>query len=426
MEDAGRSGRVLQVNVSPGGVPKLPVPRAWVDELGLDGDAHHDRTEHGGPHRAVCLFGIEAIERLRSEGHPVEAGSTGENLTTSGVEWSLLPVGARARIGAELELEIAGDAGPCATQAHNFRDGKYSRMSIELHQSDSRMYARVLHEGEVKPGDSITILPPAPDSRAREEALLERLDAAEGKSSLAAWQAAAGAGFDVRIIADGELLMAASPDLPGPAFNHANGLARLPNLISEATAFFDAHGCPGWLVTDRPPWPGALHTLELEIHAAEPSAIAPAALPRGVIVRPLEPDEGTLVEAVYGRAGSGDDRSSDSPDPWPAVYAALTRHPHRTILVAVLQSQPVAVATLHTHRRTGWLRGAAVIPEARGRGIQRALVAERVKLAVERGCDLVGASAELGSMSARNLAVMGMRPVGRRRHYRYEPAGTPV
>ena len=29
-------GRVLQVNISPGGVPKLPVDRAWVGELGLD------------------------------------------------------------------------------------------------------------------------------------------------------------------------------------------------------------------------------------------------------------------------------------------------------------------------------------------------------------------------------------------------------
>ena len=98
---------MLQVNVSRGGVPKLPVDRAWVGRLGLDGDAHKDRTEHGGPHRAVCLFGIEAIARLQAEGHPVEPGSVGENLTTSGVEWSLLPVGSRARIGDELELELA-------------------------------------------------------------------------------------------------------------------------------------------------------------------------------------------------------------------------------------------------------------------------------------------------------------------------------
>ena len=86
------TGKVLQVNISGGGVPKKPVERAWVGVLGLEGDAHRENTVHGGPHRAVCLFGIEVIERLQSEGHPVEPGSVGENLTTSGIEWSLAGV----------------------------------------------------------------------------------------------------------------------------------------------------------------------------------------------------------------------------------------------------------------------------------------------------------------------------------------------
>lgn len=34
---AAADGRVLQVNISPGGVPKLPVERGWVGPLGLDG-----------------------------------------------------------------------------------------------------------------------------------------------------------------------------------------------------------------------------------------------------------------------------------------------------------------------------------------------------------------------------------------------------
>ncbi len=63
--------RVRQVNVSSGGVPKLPVPVARVGRLGLEGDDHADRTEHGGPFRAVCLYSIEAIERVRAEGHPI-------------------------------------------------------------------------------------------------------------------------------------------------------------------------------------------------------------------------------------------------------------------------------------------------------------------------------------------------------------------
>ncbi len=100
-------GRVVQVSVSAGGLPKLPVDRAWVGELGLEGDGHHDFTSHGGPHRAVCLYSIEAIERLQAEGHPVEPGSVGENLTTTGIEWSLLPVGTIAHVGDELVLELS-------------------------------------------------------------------------------------------------------------------------------------------------------------------------------------------------------------------------------------------------------------------------------------------------------------------------------
>jgi MOSC domain-containing protein YiiM len=196
---------VLQVSVSAGGVPKLPVAGAWIRRLGVDGDAHHEHTVHGGPHRAVCLFSIEAIERLQAEGHPVEPGSVGENLTTSGIEWSTLPVGTRARVGADAMLEIASSTTPCETQRPNFRDGRFSRINIALHPTDSRMYARVLEEGYVKPGDPIELLPPAPDSRAHIEALLARIDRPAKSSSLKLWAAARKAGFDVRVLDDGDI-----------------------------------------------------------------------------------------------------------------------------------------------------------------------------------------------------------------------------
>ena len=72
-DDAGRrvSGRVAQVSVSPrGGVPKRAVAEAAVGPLGLAGDAVRYTKIHGGPERAVCLFSLDLIERLREEGHP--------------------------------------------------------------------------------------------------------------------------------------------------------------------------------------------------------------------------------------------------------------------------------------------------------------------------------------------------------------------
>ena len=61
-------GRVVQINVSPGGVPKLPVASARVTLEGLEGDGHRDLEHHGGPERALCLFALEQIRALQAEG----------------------------------------------------------------------------------------------------------------------------------------------------------------------------------------------------------------------------------------------------------------------------------------------------------------------------------------------------------------------
>ena len=86
-------GRLVQVNVSDGGVPKLPVPTARVTRAGVEGDRQNEATVHGGPHRAVSLLGIEAIGRVAAEGNPIGPGTTGENLTVAGFDVSLLPLG---------------------------------------------------------------------------------------------------------------------------------------------------------------------------------------------------------------------------------------------------------------------------------------------------------------------------------------------
>ena len=105
------------------------------------------------------------------------------------------------------------------------------------------------------------------------------------------------------------------------------------------------------------------------------------------------------------------------------MYEGLARTRSRHLFVAEIDGRMVANASLHVNARTGWLRGALVEPQARGRGIQRALVAARVRAAAHLGCNLVGASAEAGSTSARNIERMGMRQIGIRETYVYVPAG---
>lgn len=420
------TGRVVQVSVSDGGVPKRPVERAWVGVLGLEGDAHRENTVHGGPHRAVCLFSIEAIERLHSEGHPIEPGSAGENLTTSGIEWSLLPVGTRARIGDQLELEVSSSTTPCATQVRNFSDGNFNRIRIELHPSDSRMYARVITEGEVKLGDPITLLPDVNPGAVIDE-MLRRLNRAEGKSALAAWRAAAASGFAIDIVDDGEIALASSTELPGPAFNSAQGLVRLPNLLSMATEFFDAHNTTGYLWFDGPPWLGAVPFMEGDVLGAflhddaVVRALAQINVPDGVTIRRIEPGDADIYNAVRSGNSSAGGVTQDGPNPWPQVYAHLARTHARQLFVAEMDGVAVGNASLHVSAGTGWLRGALVAPEARGRGIQTALIAARIQAAIDAGCDLVGAQAEPGEVSARNLMRMGLRRLGGQNNYEYVP-----
>lgn len=155
--------RIVQINVSSGGVPKRPVPSAEVTILGLAGDAHRDLEHHGGPDRALCIFSLERIRALQAEGHPITPGSIGENLTVEGIDWSVVTPGSRLRLGSGVIVEITRYTAPCSNITGAFRNGDYSRVSQKRHPGDSRVYARVLREGPIRCGDPIELLAPSPD-----------------------------------------------------------------------------------------------------------------------------------------------------------------------------------------------------------------------------------------------------------------------
>ncbi|MEC3977410.1 GNAT family N-acetyltransferase [Amycolatopsis sp. H20-H5] len=87
-------------------------------------------------------------------------------------------------------------------------------------------------------------------------------------------------------------------------------------------------------------------------------------------------------------------------------------------LIAVEHSAPgirrfllgnVAAAALSVHGTTAVLGGAATLPEHRGEGAQRRLLAHRVAVAAGLGCRLAVATAAPDSPSAANLARSGFR-----------------
>jgi hypothetical protein len=115
---------VFQINCSGGGVPKVACHEAEVNQLGLVADDQADKKHHGGPERALSLYSLEHILTLQGEGHPIFPGSTGENLTVSGLDWAQIVPGARLQIGegeTAVHLTITSFAPPAARSGTPFR-----------------------------------------------------------------------------------------------------------------------------------------------------------------------------------------------------------------------------------------------------------------------------------------------------------------
>ena len=156
--DSSRTGRILAVSISAGGVPKGRVGVAQVLRSGLVGDAQNDTKHHGGPDRAVCVYAVEVIRRLQQEGHPIDIGTAGENITVEGIDWEGITPGLRLQLGEDVLLEVASYTNPCKTIKDSFIDGEFIRIAEKFHPGWSRVYARVISEGEVRPGDPVRLV----------------------------------------------------------------------------------------------------------------------------------------------------------------------------------------------------------------------------------------------------------------------------
>jgi MOSC domain-containing protein YiiM len=147
--------RAVGLHVNPhGGVPKYPVDHLIVQANGCLGDKQRDTRYHGGPDRAVCILLTSVLEKLQADGHPIEAGSTGENLLIDGLHPESLHAGCRLNVG-EVVLELTGDAPPCKTIGSSFENGMFRALSHKQTRGQTRWYARVLVEGTVRLNDGV-------------------------------------------------------------------------------------------------------------------------------------------------------------------------------------------------------------------------------------------------------------------------------
>ncbi len=154
--DDGSKGRLVQINVSDGGVPKLPVLDASVGVEGVSGDHQRDHKHHGRPFQAVCLWSAEVIEELAGFGHPIAPGYAGENLTLTGLDWSAMRPGTLLRVGDAL-IELSYPAVPCHKQSRWFSDGDYSRISFEMNPRWARWYGWVREPADVRSGAPVIV-----------------------------------------------------------------------------------------------------------------------------------------------------------------------------------------------------------------------------------------------------------------------------
>jgi MOSC domain-containing protein YiiM len=152
------TGKVIGLFVSEGGVPKLPIDQAVVGYRGVDGDHQATRQHHGRVWQALCLWSSEVIDELRAEGHPIAPGNAGENVSVSGIDWSTIRPGVRVQLGDVL-AEVSAYATPCSKNAGWFVDSDFGRMNHDIHPGVSRVYASVVRDGVIRPGDTVTVEP---------------------------------------------------------------------------------------------------------------------------------------------------------------------------------------------------------------------------------------------------------------------------
>jgi MOSC domain-containing protein YiiM len=136
-----------------------------VGPLGLEGDAQADLSVHGGPEKAVYGYAASnypgwaaAFPTLASR---FVAGSMGENLTIDGWAETDICVGDVHAIGDAL-LQICQPRQPCFKLARAFDEPRLGKRMVRTGQSG--WYYRVLRDGTLTPGDSVTLTDrPNPD-----------------------------------------------------------------------------------------------------------------------------------------------------------------------------------------------------------------------------------------------------------------------
>lgn len=113
---------------------------------GIVGDAHA-----GNWHRQISLLAQESIDKLKKTGLELTPGAFAENIITQGIELISLQIGTKIKIGnATIEVTQIGK------ECHN--DCEIKRTAGKCVMPTEGIFAIVIEEGEIFPGDNIEIM----------------------------------------------------------------------------------------------------------------------------------------------------------------------------------------------------------------------------------------------------------------------------
>ena len=113
---------------------------------GIVGDAHA-----GNWHRQISLLAQESIDKLKKTGLEPTPGAFAENIITQGIELISLQIGTKIKIGnATIEVTQIGK------ECHN--DCEIKRTAGKCVMPTEGIFAIVIEEGEIFPGDNIEIM----------------------------------------------------------------------------------------------------------------------------------------------------------------------------------------------------------------------------------------------------------------------------
>lgn len=156
----GQMGKVLSINISDvRGVVKTSVDRVRIIEgWGLEGDAHGGDWE-----RQVSIFPVEALDKV-PPGKKAEVLSGGytENFTIAGIPIEQICVGDEVVIGREAVIRI-------------LHIGKEDFKEHGRHYIVSRegRFGKVIKGGEVRVGDTVSVLEPQINNRHMPKIIIE-------------------------------------------------------------------------------------------------------------------------------------------------------------------------------------------------------------------------------------------------------------